>query len=47
MEPVFIPTAVNGIVKVGLLNVIGQIEGLLTDVSSQFPTKIFKVGLPI
>jgi hypothetical protein len=39
--------AVYDIVKVGLLNVIMQSEGLLTDVSSQFPTKIFKVGLPM
>ena len=39
--------AVYDIVKVGLFNVIGQNKGLLTDVSCQFPTKIFKVGLPI
>jgi len=48
VNPVFIiELAVYDIVKVGLLNVIGQNKGLLTDVSSQFPTKIFKVGLPI
>ena len=39
--------AVYDIVKVGLLNVIGQNKGLLTDVSSQVSAKIFKVGLPI
>ncbi len=48
VNPVLIiELAVYDIVKVGSFFVIAHYEGLLTDVSSQFPTTILKVGLPI